>query len=140
MLSIQLATKDNVDEICAFDQIAQQENARVEFIRSAVFSKSCYIAVDEQIKGYAVLEYSFFETGYISMLYVRPDSRRQSIGTSLLNHLEKICKTDKLFTSTNLSNQPMQSMLARFGFKLSGVVHDLDEGDPELIYVKYLQQ
>ena len=73
------------------------------------------------------------------MLYVRPDSRRQSIGTSLLNHLEKICKTDKLFTSTNLSNQPMQSMFARLGFKLSGVVHDLDEGDPELIYVKFLQ-
>ena len=61
MLSIQLATKEDVDEICSFDQISQQENARVEFIRSAVFSKSCYVAVDEQIKGYAVLDYSFLK-------------------------------------------------------------------------------
>ena len=138
MLSIQVATLDNVDAICMLDQIAQQEITHEEFVSRAVVSGSCYIAVDEQIKGYAVLEYSFFETGFISMVYVRPDVRQQGIGTSLLSHLEKICKTGKLFTSTNLSNQPMQSMLARLGFRLSGIVHDLDEGDPELIYVKFL--
>ena len=138
MLSIQVATLDNVDAICMLDQIAQQEITHEEFVSRAVVSGSCYIAVDEQIKGYAVLEYSFFETGFISMVYVRPDVRRQGIGTSLLSHLEKICKTDKFFTSTNLSNQPMQSILARLGFRLSGIVHDLDEGDPELIYVKFL--
>ena len=138
MLSIQVATLDNVDAICMLDQIAQQEITHEEFVSRAVVSGSCYIAVDEQIKGYAVLEYSFFETGFISMVYVRPDARQQGIGTSLLSHLEKICKTGKLFTSTNLSNQPMQSMLARLGFRLSGIVHDLDEGDPELIYVKFL--
>ena len=138
MLSIQVATLDNVDAICMLDQIAQQEITHEEFVSRAVVSGSCYIAVDEQIKGYAVLEYSFFETGFISMVYVRPDVRQQGIGTSLLSHLEKICKTDKLFTSTNLSNQPMQSILARLGFRLSGIVHDLDEGDPELIYVKFL--
>jgi hypothetical protein len=42
------------------------------------------------------------------------------------------------FTSTNLSNIPMQSLLAKMGYLLSGVIHHLDEDDPELVYVKYL--
>ena len=38
----------------------------------------------------------------------------------------------KLFTSTNLSNQPMQRLLARLGWRSGGIVYGLDEGDPEL--------
>jgi len=140
MLSIRLAKENDVNEIFSFDRIAQQEHDRAEFIKRSVISKSCYIALDIQIKGYAVMEYSFFENGFMSMLYTHSDSRRQGVGASLLHHLEIICKTDKLFTSTNLSNLPMQSMLARFGYKLSGVIHDLYEDDPELIYVKHLKQ
>ncbi len=141
MFSIQLATPDDADEIRSFDQTARQENSRAEFIHRVVSTKCCYIAVaEEQIKGYAALEYSFFKKGFIPMLYVRLDSRRQGVGASLLNHLEKTCKTEKVFTSTNLSNQPMQSLLAKAGYTLSGIIHDLDEGHPELIYVKHLRK
>lgn len=139
MLSIQLATESNVAGICSFDSIAQQSDARESFIRRSVSAQSCYVAVDGQIAGYAVLEYSFFETGFVSMLYVHPDRRRKGVGMALMQHLEPLCQTDKLFTSTNLSNRPMQSLLAKLGYKLSGVIHDLDEGDPELIYVKYIR-
>lgn len=140
MLSIQLATESDVNAVCSFDHDAQQDDNRAAFIENSILAKSCYIAMDREIKGYAVLEYSFFKHGFISMLYIHPDWRRHGIGALLLKHLEIICKTDKLFTSTNLSNLPMQSMLAKFGYKLCGVIHDLDEGDPELIYVKYLRQ
>ena len=44
-----------------------------------------------------------------------------------------------IYISTNLSNLPMQSLLAKLGYRLSGVIHHLDEGDPELVYVKYLR-
>jgi GNAT superfamily N-acetyltransferase len=88
--------------------------------------------------GYAVLEYSFFAMGFVSMLYVHPDWRRRDVGAALMRHLESACRTSKLFTSTNLSNLPMQSLLANLGYRLSGVIHALDEGDPELVYVKYL--
>lgn len=57
-----------------------------------------------------------------------------------MQHLETVFQTEKLFTSTNLSNLPMQSLLVRLGYLLSGVIHHLDEGDPELVYVKYLPQ
>jgi hypothetical protein len=58
---------------------------------------------------------------------------------TLLRHLESFCETSKLFISTNLSNLPMQSLLAKLVYVLSGVIHNLDEGDPELVYFKRLR-
>jgi GNAT superfamily N-acetyltransferase len=72
------------------------------------------------------------------MLYVDANFRRAGAGSALLKHLESICRTSKLFTSTNLSNLPMQSLLAKTGYVLSGVIHNLDEGDPEIVYFKRL--
>jgi ribosomal protein S18 acetylase RimI-like enzyme len=138
--SIRLAVENDVDEIFSFEYIAQQNESRQTFIRRSIATKSCYVASYKQIVGYAVLEYSFYEMGFVSMLYVHSDWQRYGIGTKLLKHLESICLTDRLFTSTNLSNVQMQALLAKLGYKLSGVIHDLDEDDPELVYVKYLQQ
>jgi hypothetical protein len=52
----------------------------------------------------------------------------------LLRHLIGLCRTDKLWTSTNLSNQPMQALLVHAGFRLSGFIENLDENDPELVF------
>ena len=38
--------------------------------------------------------------------------------------------------ATNLSNLPMQALLAKLNYQLSGVIHNLDEGDPELVFFK----
>jgi GNAT superfamily N-acetyltransferase len=124
--------------LCSFDQVAQRSDERKAFIRRAVLGQNCHVAVDIQVIGYAVLEYSFFEMGFVSMLYVHPKHRHGGVGAALMRHLESLCRTQKLFTSTNLSNQPMQTLLSKLGYKLSGVIHDLDEDDPELVYVKYL--
>ena len=73
------------------------------------------------------------------MLYVHVDHRRSGTGAALLRHMESLCQTPKLFTSTNLSNLPMQSLLGKLEYELSGVIHNLDEGDPELVYFKRLR-
>jgi GNAT superfamily N-acetyltransferase len=86
-----------------------------------------------------VLNYNFFHNGNIDMLYVHSDHRRRGAGAALLRHLESQCKTPKLFTSTNLSNLPMQSLLAKLEYVVSGVIHNLDEGDPEIVYFKRLR-
>ena len=138
-LSIRMAVENDVDAIFSFEYLAQQSESRQTFIRHSVATKSCYVASYKQIVGYAVLEYSFYEMGFVSMLYVHSDWQRQGVGTELLKHLESICRTNRLFTSTNLSNVQMQALLAKSGYKLSGVIHDLDENDPELVYVKHLQ-
>jgi hypothetical protein len=53
--------------------------------------------------------------------------------------MEQRCKTAKLFTSTNQSNKPMQVLLNRLGYRPSGVIENLDEGDPELVYMKQVR-
>lgn len=128
--------EDDVDGIFSVDALAPQSVQRQLFIRRSVVAERCYVACADQVVGYAVLEYSFYENGLVAMLYVHADWRRHGIGTALLHHLETICQTEKLFTSTNLSNVRMQALLNKSGYKLSGVIHDLDEGDPELVYIK----
>ena len=72
------------------------------------------------------------------MLYIHQDYRRNGVGAALMKHMESECRTEKLFTSTNQSNIPMQRLLAKLEYKPSGKVENLDEGDPELIYFKKL--
>ncbi|HEX8685911.1 MAG TPA: GNAT family N-acetyltransferase, partial [Pyrinomonadaceae bacterium] len=93
-----------------------------------------------EVIGYGVLSHNFYAHGFVEMLYVHPGRRRRGVGAALLLHMESLCRSPKLFTSTNLSNLPMQSLLNRTGYSLSGVIHNLDEGDPELVYFKRLRQ
>jgi ribosomal protein S18 acetylase RimI-like enzyme len=140
--SIRAASQDDIDRICALDPIAHQGAAHRKFIERSVDHATCLVATAEPdiaIAAYAVLDYSFFEQGFLSMLFVHSGYRRRGIGTMLIASLEATCETEKLFTSTNLSNLPMQSLLAKLGYGLAGTIHHLDEDDPELIYVKYLR-
>lgn len=138
MISIRSTTAEDIEQICSLDFIAQQDEERRDFITRSIANDCCHIAViDEKIIGYGVIEHSFFEQGFISMLYVHPAHRRHGIGMNLMKHLQSLCRTPKLFTSTNLSNVPMQSLLIRLNYTLSGVIHNLDEDDPELIYFKW---
>ena len=139
LYSLRLATESDVEEICSFDMIAQADERRRKFILRSVLAGNCFVVTDGQILGYGVLEYTFYDNGFVSMLVVQPECRRRGVGTALMKHFDSVCQTVKLFTSTNLSNLPMQSLLVKLGYKLSGVIHDLDVGDPELVYVKYLR-
>ena len=141
MISIRQATEKDTGALCLLDQIARQgEEVRRRFIKRSVAAGTCFVALrGEEIIGYGVLNYSFYDNGCIDMLYIDSKHRRCGAGASLLKHLESICRTPKLFTSTNLSNLPMQALLAKSGYVLSGVIHNLDEGDPEIVYFKPLK-
>jgi len=94
---------------------------------------------ENAVVGYAEVAPAFFGRQFVSLLSVHPGHRRQGLATALMKAVESRCKESKLFTSTNLSNQPMQSLLANMGYRLCGVVEELDEGDPELVFVKRLR-
>ena len=139
MRSIRLAEAFDGEAITAFDEVALCNDNRAAFIRRSITSRNCYVATADEITiGYAVLEYSFYENGFIAMLYVHPAYRRAGVGTELVRHLERLCRTPKLFTSTNQSNAAMQSLLEKLGYAPSGVINNLDEGDPELVYFRRL--
>jgi ribosomal protein S18 acetylase RimI-like enzyme len=140
MISIRPASESDVEALCSLDLIAYREDERREFIRRSVASATCFVAVaDERVVGYGVLNYTFYHNGFIDMLYVQSEHRRSGMGAALLGHLESLCQTPKLFTSTNLSNLPMQSLLSKFGYELTGVIHNLDVDDPEIVYFKRLR-
>jgi GNAT superfamily N-acetyltransferase len=108
-----------------------------EWIASRIAAGECFVAeLDGEIAAYAVLHHHFFHDGMIDMLIVAAHWRRQDIARELLRYLAGQCRSEKLWTSTNLSNQPMQALLAGEGFRMSGFIEGLDDGDPELIYHK----
>jgi GNAT superfamily N-acetyltransferase len=131
------AAAGDPDAVLALHGESMSEPAR-EKLRRSVEAGDCFVACDEResVLGYAAFDYSFFSCGFIRMLYVDAAHRRTGAGKELMHHCETLCRTEKLFTSTNLSNLPMQSLLAKLGYTLSGVIENLDEGDPELVYFK----
>ena len=137
MIDIRQAVEADQLAICSFYHIAQYDDKQKQFIIDAVSSGHCFVAVvDGNVVGFIVLDYTFYACGFISLLYVHPDFRRQGIGSQLIRHAETICQTEKLFTSTNESNVPMQGLLCKLGYVRSGTIENLDEGDPEWVYFK----
>jgi len=86
--------------------------------------------------GFALTSLGFFNKPMIELLVVAEPHRRTGIGLMLLNYCEAARADDRIFVSTNASNTAANALLAKAGFQGSGIVYDIDEGDPELIYVK----
>ena len=138
-IKIRDATELDVAAIYAVDHEAAEEGIRRQHIREWIDAGRAIVAlIDGVVVGYAALEYTFFSNGFISMLMVDGASRRQGGATALVKYLEERCETDKLFTSTNESNKPMQGLIQSMSYEPSGTVFNLDEGDPELFYLKRL--
>jgi GNAT superfamily N-acetyltransferase len=108
------------------------------FQRAASKSRLLVAEVEGELVGYAA-QGRFFGYDFLELLAVRPDKRRQGIATALIRAVEARSSSGKLFTSTNRSNTPMRGLCQRLGFQPSGVVENLDNDDPELVYYKRLE-
>jgi ribosomal protein S18 acetylase RimI-like enzyme len=138
-MQIRSATFDDLGEIISFDRVAQSHASRVDFIKNSIERHEAYVSIKEStVVGYVVLDYSFYSNGFISMLYIAEGKRHRGYGSGLIEYVESICKTSKVFTSTNESNVNMQALLEKLGYEKSGWIDNLDEGDPEIIYFKRL--
>jgi GNAT superfamily N-acetyltransferase len=134
-MQIREARPADRDAIIAFDHVARLEPGRIDFIDRVLRSATCLVAERHgEVGAYAALEYTFYDNGFVSIVYVAEPERRRGIGRALMQALASRCKTRKLFTSTNQSNKPMQQLLGVLGYAASGVIHNFDPGDPELVY------
>ncbi|MEI6286802.1 MAG: GNAT family N-acetyltransferase [Bacillota bacterium] len=110
-------------------------DSRAEYIADCIARGECYVVRSGgNIAGFAILEHKFFGNAFISLVMVHPEARRQGIATALIKHCQQVALTEKLFSSTNQSNKPMQQLFDNIGFIKSGCVDNLDENDPELFY------
>jgi ribosomal protein S18 acetylase RimI-like enzyme len=92
--------------------------------------------VDGDPAAFAEVKPDFFGYPFVELLVVSEAYRRRGIGLALMEYLYENCKADRLFTSTNESNTPMRKLLDKAGFTQCGYCNALDEGDPELFYVR----
>jgi GNAT superfamily N-acetyltransferase len=108
------------------------------FQRAASKGRLLVAELHGELVGYAA-QGRFFGYDFLELLAVRPDKRRQGIATALIRAVEGRSRSGKLFTSTNRSNTPMRRVCDRLGFQPSGIVENLDNDDPELIYYKLVE-
>ncbi|MCH1995328.1 GNAT family N-acetyltransferase [Achromobacter xylosoxidans] len=139
-INVRPASVEDVDSIIELDPIARQEPGRKAFIANAVAAGQCRVAVQAQdasaVIGYGILNKSFFENDFIPLIVVKASARRRGVATAIMTTLASQC-TGKTFTSTNASNIAMRQLLARLGFVESGHIENLDDNDPELVFVKF---
>jgi ribosomal protein S18 acetylase RimI-like enzyme len=139
-MQIRSARPTDLEALVAVDPITQREPSRRRSIEAAIRSGECWVADSSGGPvGFVVLQYTFYGNGFVPLLVVQQSIRRQGVGRALLEHAASLCSTPKLFTSTNESNTAMRSLLAALAFEPSGVIHNLDPGDPEHVYMRRLR-
>jgi GNAT superfamily N-acetyltransferase len=117
--------------------LAADRADRADTIDRLLREATCLVAErDGVVVGFGALDYTFFERGFIPLLFVTEPERRRGIGRALMEALAARCTTPQLFTSTNESNVGMRRLLERLGYEESGIVHNLDPGDPELFFAR----
>ena len=134
----------DTEDAILIDGVAQGSEVRRELLRRAFRGSGETLPIvrasspteDAPLLGYAMLEYSFFDNGFVPLVYVAPEYRRRGVAGQLIAFIENLCQRPKLFSSTNLSNAPMHALFARLGYSACGTVTALDENDPEVFYVK----
>ena len=133
-----VAQAGDVAAMLACDAYAQTHPERGKAVRAAVSKGHSQVAIrNGQVAGYVLTHDDFFGHGFVSLVVVAPGQQRRGVGLRLLATAADACQTEKLFTSTNQSNGAAQRLFASAGFVRSGRIEHLDEGDPELVYVKW---
>jgi GNAT superfamily N-acetyltransferase len=88
---------------------------------------------DASVVAFIAWNAEFFSKPFVWLVIVRPDRREQGIASRLFAAVEAQCAGLRLYSSTNRSNDAMQRLFQRRGYRRAGEL-DLDPGDPEVFY------
>lgn len=137
-VEIRPASPGDLDDILRVDEIAEREERRYDYISRAMrgdYGRSVdVLLVDEELVAFAVIG-EFFGHPFLELIATLPSQRRLGVATALMAHIEAAFEGDRLFVSTNESNDIMRRLLVKRGYRVSGMVENLDPGDPELFFV-----
>jgi ribosomal protein S18 acetylase RimI-like enzyme len=134
-MKIVKAEQTDLENIILLDKEMIGTDRRKEEIGEAVAQSRCLLVYKEsELAGFLIYHTSFFECCFISLIMIKPSFQRRGLAGVLLLHMTENSPTEKLFSSTNQSNDAMHKVFQTNGFTKSGFIDNLDEGDPEVIY------
>lgn len=128
---------EDLESLIQIDCQVIGNESRYDQIQEAILEKRCLVVREgETIAGYLIFNNHFFGNTFVSLIIVSPEERRKGNASLLLKHVEEISPSDKIFSSTNQSNEQMQKTFLANGYSQSGKIDNLDPGDPEIVYYK----
>lgn len=134
------ATIADLSSLSKIDSRILGNENRKSKIEQYILNEQCILSsLNGETVGFACYDESFFECCFIQLVIVNPDFRRLGLASLLIRYIEEHCPTPKLFTSTNESNTTMQQVCHSLGFVKSGIIENLDDGDPEWVYFKQVR-
>jgi GNAT superfamily N-acetyltransferase len=137
LITFRKAATGDFDTLPAVDPTLLTYPGRADEVRRLLLLGDSWVAeLDGSLVGYLLVSGHFFSKPFVDLLVVSESHRRRCIGSALMSRCEAAHMNDRMFTSTNESNAPMRALLAKIGFQESGVIENLDPGDPELVFVK----
>ncbi len=134
---IRQATHDDLVVLHELDHVARTEADRRAAIDVAVAAGRAWVVdIAQCVIGYGIVSHEFFGRSFIDLIYIEQSQRSRGFGPALIRHIEQHARSRDIFTSTNESNQHMRYVLEQLGYEPSGIIYNLDPGDPEIVYVK----
>ncbi|HDR4420734.1 TPA: GNAT family N-acetyltransferase [Bacillus cereus] len=135
MKNVTKASINDLDAILHIDIDVIGNDSRRDYINKTINEGRCIIVKeDNSISGFLTYDTNFFDCTFLSLIIVSPTRRRRGYASSLLSYMLSHSPTQKIFSSTNKSNESMQKVFHSNGFIRSGMIENLDEGDPEIIF------
>lgn len=137
---IRPATKEDLAQIEDLDHEMRGSSARQDAaVRAIEQGRALVVESGDSVIGYGIVHHEFYGRTFIDMVYLAEEARNRGWGQQLLSALEGLAVSAQIFTSTNESNRHMQHVLDKAGYHRVGRIEELDPGDPEIIYVKPLE-
>lgn len=91
-VTLRTASASDLAGIRFVDPLMRADPDRARLIQSALDRGECVVALDdEEVRGFAILNYAFFYQGFVPLLVVAIGSRRCGIGATLLSEVERRC-------------------------------------------------
>jgi GNAT superfamily N-acetyltransferase len=136
---VRLALPSDFPALRFVDPLMRADHDRQHLTETSIERAECFVvAEDDEVHGFAILNYTLFGHAFVPLLVVAASERRRGLATALMAEAERQCVRNKLFVSCNRSNVPAQYLFERCGFVPSGQVENLDDEDDELVFFKAL--